>query len=102
MGLGETIRLSGGGRYSLSRTRDGAGDSGMMLESIDPTTAKRHGENGEVTVGCCLRCGSMYARTMQDQDWWLTTPVTAILEKADDNSWVKVRTRSSDYLVKSS
>jgi len=101
MGLGETIRLSGGGRYSLTRVRDGAGDSGGMLRSINPATAKQHGENGEVTVGCRLRCGSVYARTMQDQDWWLTTPVTAILEKADDNSWVKVRTLNSDYLVKS-
>lgn len=90
-----------GGPYSLIRERDGVGESGQMLKSINPKTGKQEGENGEVILGCALQCGSFYARTYQVQDWWLTTPVTEILEQAEDGAWVKVKTGNSVYMVKS-
>jgi len=89
-----------GGRYSLIRNRDGSGDSGMMLISIDPETGKQKGENGEVHLGCCIQCGSPFARSMQWQDWWLTTPVKKILRKTKNSSIIEIETANSTYTVK--
>lgn len=101
-----------GGRFSITRERDGAGDSGMLFRSLkwpEDTTKKctiddleRVGETGEIIVGCCMYCGSHYARTMQTQDWWLTTEVTEILETGEDErgSWARVKTGNSIYLAK--
>lgn len=96
----QTVIKIKGGRYSIERVRDGAGDSGMMLQPWDWTTNKPHGENGTIVLGYGVKCGSIYARTMQAQDWWLTTPILEVLEKADDDSWVKVRTENSVYLIR--
>jgi hypothetical protein len=89
------------GRYAMSRVGDGAGDSGGMLISIDPATQQTSGENGDIVKGCCIRCGSHFARTMQWQDYWTTTPVVEILEVNEDNSVVKFKTGNSVYEVKS-
>jgi len=89
---------SGGGNYYLERDRDKAGDYGTMLRSLD-IEGKQVGENGELHLGCSIQCGSQYARTMQWQDWWLTTPITEFLEISKDGTFVKFRTKNSVYSV---
>jgi len=92
------IRLNGG-RYRLRRDRDGAGDSGMMLNAICAETGKRVGENGEIAVGCAVQCGTPFGRTMSDQDWWLTMPITEIIERSDEDKCIKFRTQNSTYTL---
>lgn len=46
-------------------------------------------------VGVAMRVGSIYARTMQSQDWWQTTYITEILEERDD--FVRFKTTNSIY-----
>jgi hypothetical protein len=86
--------------YQLIRDRDGAGDGGGMLVAIDPKTGLEvTGEKGYIRVGYCVMCGSTYARTYQQQDWWRTTPVKKILEVGDN--FVKFETvNGSTYLAK--
>lgn len=82
---------------SLSRTRDGAGDSGSMSEA-------RWVEDGELKVdhfarprvGVWMRVGSLYARTYAAQDWWQTTTITEILEDTGDT--VRFKTGNSEYI----
>lgn len=93
-------------RYSLRRTRDGAGDSGMMSLALIPTYDQDTGEIVDVErkedarpqIGASMRVGSHYARTF-GQDWWQTTLITAILEerKTDEGEYVKFKTGNSTY-----
>jgi hypothetical protein len=46
-------------------------------------------------VGCSLMVGSSRARSYSDQDYWLTTTVTEILEETDKH--VTFRTKNSKY-----
>lgn len=48
------------------------------------------------TVGCSMRVGSLTARSYSDRDWWMTTPVTEILEETEDR--VRFRTKNSIYV----
>jgi len=52
-------------------------------------------------VGCSLLVGSVTARSYSDQDYWLTTPVTEILEeKFTEDGYlelVKFKTKNSLY-----
>ena len=73
-----------GYRYSLQRDRDDAGDSGPWLEAFDWDNPNAEHEQGVIEVGKGVRVGSLYARTMQAQDWWLTTPVGEILSHETD------------------
>ena len=95
----QVIKLNGG-RYSLKRERDGRGDSGPMFRSIDPSTGKKKGEEGEIHMGCAIQCGTFFARSYSAQDWWLTTPVTEILEISDDGNTVKFKTGNSIYIAR--
>ncbi len=95
----ETIKIKGS-RFSVSRESDGAGDSGPMLVPFDRVTWKEIGENGTIEIGKSIRCGSVHARTMQAQDYWTTTDVCEVLERADDDSWVKVKTANSVYTIR--
>jgi hypothetical protein len=87
-------------RYSLARTRDGAGDSGLM------STAIFRGEDGKIVyennarprVGVVMQVGSFYARTYDPQDYWQTTMITEILE--DTPKRVRFRTSNSEYVWK--
>ncbi len=84
--------------YSLRRTRDGAGDSGPMSDAItfDPTTGERTYEhNSRPKVGACMKVGSPYVRSFVAQDWWMTTPITEILE--DEEDYVRFKTGNSEY-----
>jgi len=90
------------GNYRLSRERDGAGDSGLFLEAFDWDNPTADHEKRVIEVGKGVRCGSLYTRTMQEQDWWLTTAVKEILEVSDDGKMVKFLTESrnnSTYIV---
>jgi hypothetical protein len=66
------------------------GDSGGMSMGI---SLNEEGElvyenNARPKVGSAMRVGAVYARTMQYQDWWQTTPVAKIVKEwiADDGS----------------
>jgi len=98
---GEIFEIEGH-RYSLVRERDGAGDSGPMLMPFDWSKRAEVGKNGTIQIGLGVKCGSIYGRTFSNQDWWLTTPVTEIIEqgKDKDGSWVKFRTGNSVYTVR--
>ncbi len=55
-------------------------------------------------VGCSLLVGSVTARSYSDQDYWLTTIVTEILEEERDEkgylNFVRFKTKNSEYLLK--
>jgi len=82
---------------TLRRTSDGAGDVGARSEAI------KWNEDGTFnsvvsnrpTVGCSMLVGSVTARSYSEQDYWLTTPVTEILEESED--YVKFKTGNSIY-----
>lgn len=50
------------------------------------------------TVGCSLLVGSVTARSYSDQDYWLTTIVTEILEESKIGC--KFKTQNSTYELK--
>ncbi len=81
----------------LRRISDDAGDMGARSEAI---AWNEDGSFKEIVgrrpvVGCSMLVGSVTARTYQHQDYWLTTPVTEILEERED--YVKFKTGNSEY-----
>ena len=93
--------------YSLRRTRDGAGDSGQMSDVITPIWDENHKlidkiieHNARPKVGAAMMVGSGYARSYSAQDWWMTTPITDILEERrdeDGTEYVRFKTGNSEY-----
>lgn len=82
--------------YSLRRVDDGAGDSGGLSCLIKDEAGKIITEyNAKPKVGYSVQVGSITARTFGYQDYWVTTPVTEILEEKDN--YVRFRTRNSEY-----
>lgn len=89
---------------TLRRISDGAGDGGSRVEAIqwkeDGTFDKVVGERP--VVGCSMLVGSLNARTY-GSDYWLTTPVTEILEErtTDDGKmeYCKFKTGNSTYEI---
>jgi hypothetical protein len=81
----------------LFRVSDGKGDMGARSECIawneDGTFKEIVGRRP--VVGCSMLVGSVTARTYQHQDYWLTTPVTEILEERED--YVRFKTENSEY-----
>jgi hypothetical protein len=56
--------------------------------------------NAEPEVGCCMQVGSPYARSFSSRDWWMTTPVTEIVsreEEEDGTVTVVFKTKNSTY-----
>lgn len=88
------------GKYSLYRVSDNAGDSGLMFNCVSPR-GKIVGKPGEIRLGHACQCGSLVGRTLQWQDWWLTTLVTEILEINEDKTEVRFKTTNSEYIAKS-
>lgn len=81
----------------LKRVYDGAGDSGARIEAIrwnDDGTFKEIAGDKPI-VGCSLLVGSVTARSYSDQDYWLTTVVTEILEERD--GYIRFKTSNSEY-----
>lgn len=81
----------------LRRLSDGKGDMGSRSEAI---AWNADGSFKEIvgrrpTVGCSMLVGSVTARTYDDQDFWLTTIVTEILEERED--YVRFKTENSEY-----
>lgn len=97
--------------WKLTRERDGAGDSGPLIEQyrINPETNKIEQrvpmDIGDVLVGWAVRVGSPYARSFQSQDYWTTTPITEILERGKRDvgehtyHWIKFKTGNSVYTL---
>ena len=90
--------------YSLRRTRDGAGDSGLMSMALWPAPESESGvtteDNARPRVGVAMRVGSHYARSYSHQDWWQTTVITEILEERteeDGTEYVRFKTGNSEY-----
>lgn len=86
----------------LRRERDGAGDSGAMIQLL------RIGADGqleskipkgleEIEPGWAVRVGSISARTFSAQDYWTTTLITEILESTEDS--VRFKTGNSVYTL---
>jgi hypothetical protein len=87
--------------FHLRRITDGAGDSGARSEAL---SWKEDGKLDKVvdykpTVGCSMLVGSITARSYSANDYWLTTPVTEILEtiENEDTTYYKFRTGNSVY-----
>ena len=83
--------------YSLKRLEDGAGDSGPMSESIE---WKENGDHiitpdSRPIVGQSMKVGSYTSRSYSSQDWWLTTPVSIILDEQEN--LVTFKTGNSVY-----
>jgi len=81
----------------LKRISDNAGDMGARSEAIawnEDGTFKEIVDNRPV-IGCSILVGSVTARTYSDQDYWLTTPITEILEERED--YVRFKTENSEY-----
>lgn len=94
--------------YWMYRERDGRGDSGSMSMALVPTYDHDTGKvidlqyeyDAKPRIGVAMRVGSVYARTMQHQDWWQTTVITEILEdkiNEDGTEYVRFKTGSSIY-----
>ena len=86
----------------LRRTRDGEGFAGSIVFAIrlDPTNPKKleTKETKKPIIGWALRVGSVTAGTYSTRDWWMTTPVTEILEEKTNNQYYcKFKTGNSTY-----
>lgn len=82
---------------TLKRVGDGAGDSGARVDAIawnEDGTFKEIVAH-EPVVGCSLMVGSISARSYSSQDYWLTTPITKILEQRE--GYCKFATENSEY-----
>ena len=87
--------------FHLRRTRDGAGETGGRSQAIEwneDGTFKKVVDY-KPTVGYSMLVGSVSARSYSDQDYWLTTTVTEILEEinSDDVHYVRFKTGNSEY-----
>jgi hypothetical protein len=82
---------------SLRRITDGAGDSGARSEAIQWNEDGSFDMivDGRPVVGCSMLVGSGTARSYSQQDYWMTTKVTEILEVTED--YVKFKTGNSIY-----
>lgn len=69
------------GHYTLRRLTDGAGDSGgeSLALWLNEGEVQRQ-PNARPRVGVKIRVGSCFARTYANQDWWLTSFITRIVE----------------------
>lgn len=87
--------------YNLRRTRDGEGESGERSEAIawKENGHFDHVKSNAPTIGCSMLVGSVTARSYSVRDYWLTTPVTEILEeiKNDTVHYVRFDTENSEY-----
>lgn len=81
----------------IRRESDGVSESGSRSEAIswnEDRTFKEVVGNRPI-VGCSMLVGSVTARSYANQDYWLTTVVTEIIE--DKGDYVKFRTENSIY-----
>lgn len=70
--------------YGLYRIQpdDGAGDAGpkcIFWKKDEDTDTWQPVDQERPKVGCMVEVGSLIPRTFQQQDYWVTTPITEIL-----------------------
>ena len=87
--------------YNLYRIPDEKGDTGGSSKAIawnEDGTLKDVIDYKPI-VGCSMQVGSVTARSYSNQDWWMTTEVTEILEeiKNDDTHYIRFKTGNSEY-----
>lgn len=71
-------------------------DGGSRVEAIEWQNDKfKQIKGNEPIVGCSLLVGSVTARSYSSQDYWLTTPITKIIEKTD--KYILFETENSTY-----
>jgi hypothetical protein len=72
-------------------------ESGARVDAIgwDEGGNFKEVKGHEPIVGCSLLVGSVTARTYGNQDYWLTTTITEILEKTEEY-WL-FKTQNSTY-----
>ena len=92
--------------FHLRRLRDNVEEHGGRSEAI---AWKEDGTYDKVvshipTVGCSILVGSVTARTYANQDYWLTTKVTEIIEEKMNEEglfeFVRFKTQNSEYIVR--
>jgi len=89
----------------LRRISDGEGFAGSVVESIawNEDGSFKEVTGSKVTVGESVRVGTMTAGTYSTRDWWMTTPVTLILEERKNEEgkyeYVKFETENSTYEI---
>ncbi|CAB4218986.1 hypothetical protein UFOVP1604_69 [uncultured Caudovirales phage] len=85
--------------------REEVKEQGARVEAIAWNEDRSYKEvvGSEPVIGCSILVGSVTARSYSDQDYWLTTKVTEILEKQLDSAghidFVKFRTEKSVYVL---
>jgi len=72
-------------------------EGGARVEAIEWTEDGKFKEvkGHEPIVGCALLVGSVTARSYSDRDYWLTTPITEIVEETDEH--ILFKTENSTY-----
>jgi hypothetical protein len=87
--------------FHLYRTSDSAGDSGAVSEAIEWNEDRTFKQvvSHRPKVGCSLRVGAATARSYSNQDWWLTTTITEIVEEieTEETHYVRFKTKNSEY-----
>ena len=81
----------------LRRKSDGKGDTGPCSQAIkwNEDGSFKEVVSDRPTIGCAMLVGSITARTYEEQDYWLTSVVTEIIE--DTENYVRFKTRNSEY-----
>jgi hypothetical protein len=78
-------------------------EQGARVEAIqwDKETGRSKVVDHKPVIGCSLLVGSVTARTYSDQDWWLTTPITEMIQEIYDTQGrplkFKFKTNNSIY-----
>lgn len=84
-----------GGIYYDSQ-REEMKDGGARVEAIKWLEPEGHEVvDNKPVVGCSLLVGSVTARSYSSQDYWLTTPITEIVEET--NEYIMFLTENSKY-----
>ena len=86
-----------GMRGTLIRERDGAGDCGYMSSYNRGAGPKSHRKYGFIEVGHSVFCGAIFTSTFGADTYWITTPVTEILEVNEAKTKVQFKTGNSIY-----
>jgi len=90
--MADLVKIHPNGREELK-------DGGAMCDAIawnEDRTFKEIAGHKPI-IGCSMMVGSITARSYSNQDYWLTTPVTKILEETED--YVLFETKNSTYKV---
>ena len=89
----------------IRRMSDGEGFAGSLVESIawNEDGSFKEITGSKPTVGESIKVGTMTAGTYSNRDWWMTTPVTLILEERKNEEgkyeYVKFETENSTYEI---